>query len=87
MRPPSYTPETINQIAKKWVKGRESDLLRLRFRVALDTFRQSSYYYPEYEHDLEVYAEELQTYAMDTLEEIPISLIACLIEEIQEEER
>lgn len=82
-----YTPERINQIAVKWVKGRESDLLRTRFLEALGNFRESTYYQPDYEHDLETFAEELQTYAMDTMEEIPISLIAFLIEEIQEEER
>lgn len=82
-----YTLDHINQIAKEWVKGRESDLLRTRLRDALDTFRQSTDYYPSYEHDLKTFAEELQTYAMDTLEEIPVNLIACLIEEIQEEER
>lgn len=73
--------QTLQTIAEQWVRGREVDLLGARVAQAVENAIGNEHLTIELWHeDPEAWAEELQMYAADTFETIPIGALIGLIE-------
>lgn len=73
--------QTLQVIAEQWVRGREIDLLGARVARAVENSIDTGYLSrTDWADDPMAWAEELQLYAADTLEAIPISTLVGLIE-------
>lgn len=71
-----------NRVAKDWVVGRELDLLGRRVAEVVSNALGSEYLDRRgWIDDPEAWAEELQMYAADTLEAIPLNVLTALVTE------
>jgi hypothetical protein len=80
------TQQRLEVVARHWVIGREVELLGHRVALAVSNALGSEHLSVEEWHDdPEAWAEELQQYAAETLEEIPAILLVDLIQEYAED--